>query len=63
MNQPEHGWASYAQPIESIQSLIEQYAVTVGPWGVDQFGPCASVCCTPIHGGPVYGGRRRFRRG
>ncbi len=43
MNHAEKGHASYALPVKSEADVEARYAVKVGPWGEDKFGPCAPV--------------------
>jgi hypothetical protein len=52
MDNPEKGSASYARPVASEADVEARYAVEVGAWTEDQFGPCAPVKRVALEAAP-----------
>lgn len=43
MNKPDNGWGEYGRLVASLEAVVEEYAVIVGPWFDDRHSRRANV--------------------
>lgn len=60
MNHPEKGWSSHAEPIKSVQHLLDKYNVRLGEWTSDKFGEYCPVIRVKTYTVDYDDGRNKF---